>query len=186
MLESSNTPMNTHPWHGLAVGSEAPAVVNAVIEIPRGSKAKYELDKDTGFLKLDRVLFSAVHYPANYGFIPQTYCDDKDPLDVLVLCSVAIEPMCIVEAKIIGCMHMIDNNEQDDKMIAVANNDMSVNHINDISELAPHTLVEIQRFFEDYKKLENKHVVVEEMVGREAALKIVNDSLRLYQETFKQ
>jgi inorganic pyrophosphatase len=104
-----------------------------VIEIPTGSKAKYELDKDSGLLKLDRVLFSSVHYPANYGFIPRTYCDDKDPLDILVLCSVKVETLCLIEAKVIGVMRMIDQGEEDDKIIAVAKNDMSVSHYNDIS-----------------------------------------------------
>ncbi len=99
-----------NPWHFVSSGSEAPVFVNAIIEIPIGSNVKYELDKQTGLLKLDRVLFSSVHYPANYGFIPMTYCDDKDPLDILVLCSVQVEPMCIVEAKVIGVMKMIDQD----------------------------------------------------------------------------
>ncbi|UYZ58657.1 inorganic diphosphatase [Hymenobacter latericus] len=174
-----------NPWHDVNYGSKAPQTVNAIIEIPKGSKGKYELDKDSGLLKLDRVLFSAVHYPAAYGFIPQTYCDDKDPLDVLVLCSVDVVPMCLIEAKVIGVMQMIDNNEEDDKIIAVAANDVSMNHYNDISELPPHTLLEMRRFFEDYKALENKQVVVEKFMGREEAYKIVQDSLRLYDETFR-
>lgn len=122
-----------NPWHFVSAGKDAPGVVNAIIEIPTGCKAKYELDKDSGLLKLDRVLFSAVHYPANYGFIPKTYCDDKDPLDILVLCSVEVEPLCIIEAKVIGVMRMIDQGEGDDKIISVAKNDQSINHINDIS-----------------------------------------------------
>ncbi|WP_400192490.1 inorganic diphosphatase [Hymenobacter sp. B81] len=174
-----------NPWHDVNYGTKAPQVVNAIIEIPKGSKGKYELDKDSGLLKLDRVLFSAVHYPAAYGFIPQTYCDDKDPLDVLVLCSVDVVPMCLIEAKVIGVMQMIDNNEEDDKIIAVAANDVSMNHYNDISELPPHTLLEMRRFFEDYKKLENKEVIVEKFMGREEAYKIVQDSLRLYDETYR-
>lgn len=113
----------------MSYGKDAPKIVNAVIEIPKGSKAKYELDKESGLLKLDRVLFSAVHYPANYGFIPQTYCGDHDPLDILVLCSVKIEPLCLVEAKVIGVMAMIDSGEEDSKIIAVAKNDKSINHI---------------------------------------------------------
>ena len=122
-----------NPWHYVSAGKDAPDLVNAIIEIPTGCKAKYELDKDSGLLKLDRVLFSAVHYPANYGFIPKTYCDDKDPLDILVLCSVEVEPLCIIEAKVIGVMRMIDQGEGDDKIISVAKNDQSINHINDIS-----------------------------------------------------
>lgn len=178
--------MSFHPWHTVSSGSEAPQYVNAIIEIPEGSKAKYELDKDTGLLKLDRVLYSSMHYPANYGFIPQTYCDDKDPLDILVLCSLSIQPMCLVEAQVIGVMHMQDNNESDDKIIAVARHDMSVNHITDITELGPHTMREIRNFFEDYKKLEKKEVVVEDLRGREAALEIIRVSQRFYHETFGQ
>ncbi|PVY39904.1 inorganic pyrophosphatase [Pontibacter virosus] len=173
-----------NPWHSVSYGEEAPAVVTAIIEIPKGSKAKYELDKESGMLKLDRVLFSSVNYPANYGFIPKTYCDDKDPLDILVICSLDVVPMCLIDAKVIGVMRMIDNNEEDDKIIAVANNDMSVRHINDISELPPHTLLEMRRFFEDYKKLEHKEVIVEQFLGREPAYEIIKESIRLYDATF--
>ncbi|SHK04096.1 inorganic diphosphatase [Hymenobacter psychrotolerans] len=173
-----------NPWHDVARGNDAPKVVNGIIEIPKGSKAKYELDKESGLLKLDRVLFSAVHYPAAYGFIPQTYCDDKDPLDILVLCSVDIVPMCLVEAKVIGVMQMIDGDEEDDKIIAVAAHDISVNHFNDIADLPPHTLNEMQRFFEDYKALEHKSVTVERFMGREDAYRIIEDSITLYNKTF--
>ncbi|MBX0292733.1 inorganic diphosphatase [Hymenobacter sp. HSC-4F20] len=173
-----------NPWHDVERGEDAPRVVNGIIEIPKGSKGKYELDKDSGLLKLDRVLFSAVHYPAAYGFIPQTYCDDKDPLDILVLCSVDIVPMCLVDAKVIGVMQMIDQDEEDDKIIAVAANDVSVNHYNDIADLPPHTLLEMQRFFEDYKALEHKQVTVERFMGREDAYRIIEDSIKLYNETF--
>ncbi|AHJ95886.1 MULTISPECIES: inorganic diphosphatase [Hymenobacter] len=173
-----------NPWHDVERGEDAPKVVNAIIEIPKGSKGKYELDKESGLLKLDRVLFSAVHYPAAYGFIPQTYCDDKDPLDILVLCSVDIVPMCLVDAKVIGVMQMIDQDEEDDKIIAVAANDVSVNHFNDIADLPPHMLLEMQRFFEDYKALEHKHVSVERFMGREDAYRIIEDSVKLYEETF--
>lgn len=145
-----------NPWHFVPFGKDSPQVVNAIIEIPKDSKVKYELDKDSGLLKLDRVLFSAVHYPANYGFIPQTYCEDKDPLDILVLCSVRVEPLCLIEAKVIGVMRMIDQGEEDDKIISVAKSDMSVSHYNDISELPQHVLTQVHRFFEDYKKLEHK------------------------------
>lgn len=173
-----------NPWHDVERGDETPAVVNGIIEIPKGSKGKYELDKQSGLLKLDRVLFSAVHYPAAYGFIPKTYCDDKDPLDILVLCSVDIVPMCLVEAKVIGVMQMIDGDEEDDKIIAVAAHDISVNHYNDIADLPPHTLREMQRFFEDYKALEHKQVTVERFMGREEAYQIIEDSIKLYNETF--
>ena len=173
-----------HPWHEVSPGEEIPASVNAIIEIPKGSKAKYEIDKESGLIKLDRVLFSSVMYPANYGFIPRTYCDDKDPLDLLVLCSVDVYPMSVIEAKVIGVMHMIDNGEQDDKIIAVAKHDMSVNYINDLSELPPHTMKEIVRFFQDYKALEHKNVTIEQLFGRSYAYKVIQESIDLYQKEF--
>ncbi|HMN48341.1 MAG TPA: inorganic diphosphatase [Ignavibacteriaceae bacterium] len=171
---------SANPWHSVASGKDVPRNVNAIIEIPKGSKGKYELDKASGLLRLDRVLYSSVHYPANYGFIPQTYCDDRDPLDILVICSIDVDPLSIIEAKVIGVMHMLDDDEQDDKIVAVANNDMAVNYINDISELPPHTVVELRRFFEDYKKLEHKQVIVEQFLGREDAYKIITDAVELY------
>ncbi|WZN44285.1 inorganic diphosphatase [Chitinophaga caseinilytica] len=125
----------TNPWHSVSPGENAPHTVTGIIEIPKGSRAKYELDKDSGLLKLDRVLYSSVYYPANYGFIPKTYCDDNDPLDILILSQIEVVPMCIMDAKVIGVMQMIDGGEADDKIIAVAAHDMSVAHINDISEL---------------------------------------------------
>ncbi len=176
--------MISNPWHAVPVGKRAPECVNAIIEIPKGSKAKYELDKETGLLRLDRVLFSAVHYPANYGFIPRTYADDQDPLDILVICSVDVDPMCIIEARVIGVMHMLDDDEQDDKIISVARNDMSVNHIDDLSGLPPHTIVELQRFFEDYKKLEHKNVIVEQFLGKQDAWRIVQESIAGYEKQF--
>lgn len=172
----------SHPWHGVPVGNDAPAFVNCVIEIPKGSKGKYELEKKSGLLQLDRVLFSSVHYPANYGFIPQTYSDDHDPLDILVICSIDVYPLCIIEAKVIGVMEMIDANEKDDKIISIARNDMSVNYINELSQLPPHTLVELKRFFEDYKKLEQKEVIVEQFLNKEAAYKIINESIVRYEK----
>lgn len=170
-----------HPWHGVTPGNDAPEFVNCIIEIPKGSKGKYEIDKRSGLLQLDRVLFSSVHYPANYGFIPQTYADDHDPLDVLVICSIDVFPMCIIEAKVIGVMEMIDGKEKDEKIIAIARNDMSVNYINELGQLAPHTLVELRRFFEDYKKLEHKDVTVEKFLDKEKAYKIITDSVKRYQ-----
>jgi inorganic pyrophosphatase len=166
------------------MGEHVPEIVNAIIEIPKGSKAKYEIDKESGLLKLDRVLFSSVMYPANYGFIPQTYCDDNDPLDILVLCSIDVFPMSIIEAKVIGVMHMVDNGEQDDKIIAVAKNDMSVNYINDLAELPPHAMTEIVRFFKDYKKLEGKNVTIEHLLGMRYAHKVILESMELYKTTF--
>ena len=175
-----------NPWHDVSFGDQSPSIVQCIIEIPSGSKAKYELDKESGLLRLDRVLFSSVHYPANYGFIPRTYCDDKDPLDVLVISQVEVVPFCIVNAKVIGVMRMLDGGESDDKIIAVAADDISVNHYNDISDLPPHTILEVRRFFEDYKILENKEVVVEGFLGREEAYRIVNESIELYNITFKK
>lgn len=173
-----------HPWHQVAPGSDVPNTVNAIIEITNGSKGKYELDKETGLLLLDRVLSSSVVYPANYGFIPQTYCDDKDPLDILVICSVDILPMTLVEAKVIGVMHMVDGGEQDDKIIAVAKNDPTCNHINDIEQLAPHIMKEVVQFFESYKALEKKSVVVNGTFGRERAQEIILESIELYKNEF--
>lgn len=173
-----------NPWHSVSVGDDAPNVVNAVIEIPVGSRAKYELDKDSGMLLLDRVLYSSVYYPANYGFIPQTYGDDKDPLDIVVVCSMPIQSLCLVEAKIIGVMGMIDGGEADDKIIAVAKNDMSVSHIEDVKDLPPHFLKELKSFFEDYKKLENKEVSVDEFQGKEEAIKILEKAIVDYKEKF--
>ncbi|NSL87505.1 inorganic diphosphatase [Chitinophaga sp. Mgbs1] len=176
----------TNPWHSVSHGSEVPNVVNAIIEIPKGCRAKYELDKESGLLKLDRVLYSSVYYPANYGFIPQSYCDDHDPLDILVLSQIECVPMCIIEAKVIGVMQMIDGGEADDKIIAVAANDMSVNHINDISELPPHFIDEMRHFFEEYKKLERKTVVVEEFQNKAKAEAIITQSFEDYRKIFKQ
>lgn len=173
-----------HPWHDITPGKDLPKSVNAIIEIPKGSKAKYEIDKESGLMKLDRILFSSVMYPANYGFIPQTYCDDHDPLDILVICSADVYPMTMVEATVIGVMHMIDNGEQDDKIIAVATHDMSVNYINDISDLPPHTMKEIVRFFQDYKALEDKNVTVEQLLDKSYAYKVIQESIELYQDTF--
>ncbi len=172
----------SHPWHSIGPGEASPAYVRSIIEIPKGSKGKYEIDKASGILRLDRVLFSSVHYPANYGFIPQTYCDDNDPLDILVICSIDVYPMCIIEAKVIGAMEMVDNTERDAKIIAVARNDMSVNYVNELSELPPHTLVELKKFFEDYKNLEHKNVIVEQFIEREKAYGIIMESIELYAE----
>jgi inorganic pyrophosphatase len=173
-----------HPWHEVNPGKDYQQIVKGIIEIPKGSRAKYELDKESGLLKLDRVLYSSMYYPANYGFIPKTYCDDKDPLDILILSQIEVVPMCLVDAKIIGVMRMLDNNEADDKIIAVAADDPSVNHINDISELPNHFISELKSFFEDYKKLENKKVVVEDFLDRNMAIKILEESFTLYTQTF--
>jgi inorganic pyrophosphatase len=174
-----------HPWHGTEYGTNAPDIVNAIIEIPKGSRAKYEIDKPTGLLKLDRMIYSSFHYPINYGFIPKTLGEDKDPLDILVLTSIAIQPLCIVESKIIGVMQMIDSGDADDKIIAVAKNDPSVNYINDLSELPMHFFAELRNFFEEYKKLEKKTVVVDEFQEKEKAHNIINQAIERYRNTFK-
>lgn len=176
--------MNFNPWHSVSYGEKAPEIVNAVIEIPTNSRAKYELDKETGMLKLDRVLYSSIYYPANYGFVPRTYCDDGDPLDILVLSQITMYPMSLVEAKIIGVMRMLDQGEADDKLIAVCVNDMSVTHINDISELPSHFMKEMQHFFEEYKRLENKVVKIEEFQGARLARKILQHSINDYESKF--
>jgi inorganic pyrophosphatase len=181
MLYTTNV---LHPWHGVSPGEGIPRIVNAVIEIPQGSRAKYEIDKESGLLKMDRVIYSSFYYPHNYGFIPRTYGDDHDPLDILVLSSMSVQPMCIIEAKVIGVMQMIDSGEADDKIIAVAAQDMSVNHMNNIEELPKHFFKELRQFFEDYKKLENKTVQVEDFGDKAKALQIITTGIEHYQKTF--
>ena len=176
--------MILHPWHGFDPGKRAPEIVDCVIEVPRGSHNKYELDKATGLLRLDRVLHSAVFYPANYGFIPRTYCDDRDPLDILVLGQEPVVPMCILTARPIGVMQMVDQNEEDDKIIAIHEHDPAVTHYRDISMLPEHTLNELQRFFEDYKALEKKKVRIERFKGRIDALEIIATAMRLYDASY--
>lgn len=175
-----------NPWH--SVNNQADFIkstVHAIIEIPKGSRAKYELDKETGLLTLDRVLYSSVYYPANYGFIPQTFCDDNDPLDILVISQIETVPLCLVEARIIGVMRMLDQGEADDKIIAVAAGDPSVSHLTSINELPAHMKAELRAFFEDYKKLENKEVKVEEFLDVHLALQILKDAIDLYDKTFE-
>jgi inorganic pyrophosphatase len=167
-------------WHDVALGDEIEQHFRCVIEIPKGSKIKYELDKATGLLWLDRVLHSAVHYPANYGFLPQTYCDDGDPLDVLVLGQEPVVPLCVLRAKAIGVITMRDDKGQDDKIIAVHVDDPEYSHYRDVSELPPHRLKEMQRFFLDYKVLEDKSVDIDDLRGRIDAEHVIRDAIRLY------
>ena len=171
----------SHPWHDLPNNAEhCPDYFNVVIEIPRGSKVKYELDKPTGLLRVDRILYSSVIYPANYGFIPRSYCGDGDPLDVLVLGNEPVQPLSIMQAKAIGVLSMRDEGDPDDKVIAVHIHDPAFANINDISDLPPHIFREIQRFFEEYKVLEEKEVVVDEVQGSVRALEVVVESLNFY------
>ena len=171
-----------HPWHDVTPGEHLPSEFNALIEIPMGSSVKYELDKRTGLLRLDRVLYSAVYYPANYGFIPQTYAEDDDPLDVMVLCQEAVAPMTLVTARAIGLMTMIDGGKPDHKILAVAVGDPEFNSFNDAKELPPHRLAMLRRFFQDYKMLEGKTVEVDEMQSACEAMPIIEDSLQRYSQ----
>jgi inorganic pyrophosphatase len=171
-----------HPWHDVALGDRIEQEFRCLIEIPKGSKVKYELDKQSGLLWLDRVLHSAVHYPANYGFLPQTYCDDGDPLDVLVLGQEPVVPLCVLRARAIGVITMRDEKGQDDKVIAIHLDDPEYAHFRDVAELAPHRLMEMQRFFLDYKVLERKTVDVDQIRGREEAERVVREAARLYHD----
>ena len=152
----------THPWHDVTPGEHLPLEFNAIVEIPMGSSVKYELDKRTGLLRMDRVLYSAVYYPANYGFIPQTFAEDDDPLDVLVLCQEPLSPLTLVNARAIGVMTMLDGGKPDHKILSVAIDDPEFNSFREASELPPHRLMMLRRFFQDYKLLEGKSVEVEE------------------------
>lgn len=174
--------MSNHPWHSVSVGKDAPAIVTAIVEIPMGSKLKYEIDKESGLLLLDRVMSSAVNYPANYGFIPRTYCDDKDPLDILVLGQAPVFPMTLMHAQVVGGMKMVDGGEIDDKILAVHADDPQFKHIESLEQVNPHILREIEQFFKSYKALEKKTVEVKEWVNKEAACGIVQEAIALYEK----
>ena len=170
-----------HPWHDLPNNPDTAAeCFNVVIEIPKGSKVKYELDKPSGMLRVDRILYSSVIYPANYGFLPRSYCPDGDPLDVLVLGNEPVNPLSIMQARAIGVMQMLDEGAADDKIIAVHISDPAFNEYTDIEQVPRHVFREIQRFFEDYKALENKSVEVEGFKGADAAVQVVIESFRDY------
>ncbi len=174
-----------HPWHGAHYGEKSPEIVNAIIEIPQGSRAKYEVDKATGLLKLDRVIYSSFHYPINYGFIPQTLGKDGDPLDILVFCSQSIQPLCLVEATVVGNMQMIDSGQVDDKIIAVASKDPSVNHIKSMDQIPPHFINELRNYFEQYKVLENKKVEIDDFQDAVTAFKIIKEAIDFYKDNFR-
>lgn len=169
-----------HPWHDLTPGEHIPKEFQAVIEIPLGSSVKYELDKPSGMIRMDRVLYSAVYYPANYGFIPQTLAEDHDPLDVLVLCQESVAPLTILNARTIGLMTMIDSGAKDHKIIAVATADPEYNSYHDARELPSHKLTMVRRFFQDYKQLEGKAVEVDEILPAAEAYPIIDGALHEY------
>ncbi|MFQ5843752.1 MAG: inorganic diphosphatase [Planctomycetota bacterium] len=171
-----------NPWHDVPIGVDPMHSFQCVIEIPRGSKNKYELDKETGLLRLDRVLYSAVHYPANYGFVPQTWCEDQDPLDVLVLSQQPVVPLCIVRARSIGVITMRDEKGKDDKLIAVSADDPEFEAVTDIGDLARHRLRELKQFLLDYKTLEEKEVDVEELRGVADARHVLQEAIDAYRK----
>lgn len=173
----------THPWHDIPA-RPAPGVssFHVVVEIPKGGKVKYELDKRSGLLRADRILYSSVIYPANYGFVPRTYCEDNDPLDVLVLMSEPVVPRTLLEAKAIGLMRMSDEGQEDDKIIAVHAQDPSFAEYTDISELPTHIGKEIRKFFEDYKVLERKSVIVQDLLGADHAQRVLQAAIDLYEQ----
>ena len=169
-----------HPWHDVTPGEDMPQEFNTIIEIPFGSSVKYELDKSSGLIKLDRILYSAVYYPANYGFIPQTLAEDDDPLDVLVLCQETVVPLTLIHARTIGLMTMIDAGKKDHKIIAVATEDPEFNSYREASEMPGHRLTMLRRFFQDYKLLEGKAVEVDEIQPAREAFPIIEDALARY------
>lgn len=171
-------------WHEISIDRINPDEFISCIEIPKGSKNKYELDKDSGLLVLDRILHTSTHYPANYGLIPRTYSEDKDPLDVLVLSQSILEPLVLVKSVPIGVIKMIDDNETDEKIIAVPQADPAYNLYNDIEDLPPHIFEEISHFFEIYKQLEHKKTSVKEVLGKKEALNVIDRSIKKYREEF--
>ena len=171
-----------HPWHDVTPGEHLPQEFNALIEIPMGSSVKYELDKRTGLIRMDRVLYSAVFYPANYGFIPQTLAEDDDPLDVMVFCQEAVVPMTLVTARAIGLMTMIDSGKKDHKILAVAVGDPEFNGFREARELPPHRLNMLRRFLQDYKQLEGKTVEVDEFESAGQAMPVIEDALQRYSQ----
>ncbi|MEK6908909.1 MAG: inorganic diphosphatase [Nanoarchaeota archaeon] len=175
-----------NPWHDVSVGDKSPQIVNAIIEIPKDSKHKFEIDKETGMLKLDRFLFSAVHYPGDYGFLPQTLWYDNDPIDIIILTQRPVYPMTLVSARIIGVLRMFDGDEKDDKLIAVYNSDPRYEEIKDVKDIPKHTIAELKHFFETYKELQGKKCKVLEILGNEDAYKDVEIAKIMYQEKFSK
>ncbi len=174
----------SHPWHDVPIGESAPKEFQAVIEIPKGSKVKYELDKATGMIRVDRVLYSSVMYPANYGFIPRTLGDDNDPLDVLVLMQEPVAPLTILRVRPIGLMRMLDQGQEDDKIIGIHLDDPEYRAYVAMEQLQPHRLLEVRRFFQDYKQLERKEVLVQDFLGNVDAVDTVRRAMELYAEHY--
>ena len=176
-----------HPWHDLPTYADpGAAICHAVVEVPKGSKVKYELDKRTGLLRVDRILYSSVIYPANYGFVPRTYCYDGDPLDVLVLNSEPVQAMSVLRARIIGLMRMADDGKQDDKLIAAHVDDPAFADYHELNQLPHHVERQIQRFFEDYKALEGKSVVVDDFFSATDAVAILVAAEKLYEQSAEE
>lgn len=171
-------------WHDVSPKRITPEEFLCVVEISKGSKTKYELDKETGYIILDRVLYTSTHYPANYGFIPRTYGDDGDPLDVLLLCSESLAPLTLVKAYPIGVISMIDNGRNDEKILAIPISDPNYNMFKDISELPAHRFNEMRHFFQVYKNLEGKDTAVNEVEGREKAIQIISECIDNYKKEF--
>lgn len=171
-----------HPWHDLNPGADIPREFNAVIEIPLGSSVKYELDKESGLMKVDRILYSAVYYPANYGFMPRTLAEDGDPLDVLVLCQEPVAPLTIMHARSIGLMTMVDSGAKDHKIVAVATGDPEFNAYREAQQLPEHRVLMVRRFFQDYKQLEGKVVEVDQIEPAANAYPVIEAALRNYKE----
>ena len=172
-------------WHDVSPERIKPNDFLCVIEIPKGSRKKYELDKETGYIILDRVLYTSTHYPANYGFIPRTYGDDNDPLDVLLICAEDLEPLTLVRAYPIGVISMVDNGRRDEKIIAIPLNDPNYNMYRSIQELPKHIFDEMKHFFSVYKNLEHKETAVDEVKDADAAIKIIEEAIERYNEIFK-
>ncbi len=173
-----------NPWHDVEIGEKAPEVINAIVEIPKDSKIKYELDKTTGLLKVDRFLYSAVHYPGDYGFVPRTLWDDNDPLDIIILTGRPLYPMTLAKVRVIGVLRMIDSDEKDDKIVAVYDEDPRYKEYQDIKDVPEHIIEELKHFFETYKHLQGKQCKILEVLGKEDALKDVGRAVEMYEEKY--
>jgi len=170
-----------NPWHDVDINFDEKNQLNCIIEIPMGCKIKYELDKNCGLIKVDRILYSSVHYPCNYGFFPQTFCDDGDPLDALVVGQLPVVPLALMRVRAIGVMRMLDQGKRDDKIISIHIDDPEFNDINSFSDLPKHRILEIKNFFEHYKKLEKKEVEISSVGDVKEAVKVIKESINLYQ-----